>query len=190
MLHFPSGVVGNSERALLRQTRDATPPRHRSEPLAAGVTRPRSSLRYPWGLRPLAHRRAHMPTASSTDYGIHVWRRCLGALVGRGRLGWRPIKESYVSARSGAVIALKSVSADGVASVSQPAPALEPPSVLSMAGCERVGRTLMAVKMAVTADFSPFQDHAGTHFIALTRANTGGSRQTRTADPLLVRQVL
>jgi hypothetical protein len=35
-----------------------------------------------------------------------------------------------------------------------------------------------------------FQDHAAAVLMGLTRANTGGSKQTRTADPLLVRQVL
>jgi hypothetical protein len=31
-----------------------------------------------------------------------------------------------------------------------------------------------------------FQDHAAAVLMGLTRANTGGSKQTRTADPLLV----
>ncbi len=48
----------------------------------------------------------------------------------------------------------------------------------------------MAVKMAVRANSRPFQDHGAAHFVALTRANTGGSNRTRTCDPLLVRQVL
>ena len=35
-----------------------------------------------------------------------------------------------------------------------------------------------------------FQDHGGSISCALTRGDTGGSKQTRTADSLLVRQVL
>jgi hypothetical protein len=40
------------------------------------------------------------------------------------------------------------------------------------------------------AALKAYQDHGAVYFVALTRGDDGGSKQTRTADPLLVRQVL